>query len=342
MPHKRQSHNKSLLSLPFWQRALSHVNWLVVSILVAVIIAAVLPASGSAAEALKVVVTIAIAGLFFLYGVRLETRQALNALKNWKLHSVIFACTYLIFPLLGLLCLLIPDSVIDAELQHGLLFMTLLPSTVQSSIVFVSIAKGNVAGAVVSASLSNLLGVVITPLLVALTLSNNVGFDASAMGKIALQVLLPFIVGQLVRRWCTPWVTRHTRFTMLCDRGAIVLVVYSAFSQGVVDGMWSRVSVGNILTLMTAALVILIAMLTISHTLGKRLGFSRADQATILMCGSKKSLATGVPIATVIFSAGAVGIMVLPLMIFHQIQLIVCAALARRLAHTAPPHTINV
>ncbi len=316
-----------------WRRTTARVDWFLVAIMGAVLLASVLPARGSAAQVFDALVIAAVAWLFFLYGVRLKTAEALAALRNWKLHSVVLSLTFVLFPAIGLATQLIPDSVLDPELKLGVLFLTLLPSTVQSSIAFVSIARGNVAGAVVAASFSNLAGVLLTPILVGLLMGGAVGFSMTSVTKVALQLLAPFVAGQLVRRWLAPWVFRHPKLIAVTDRGSVVLVVYAAFSQGVVDGIWQRVSLGAVGMLVVLSCVILALVLVISSRAGKALGFSRADRAVIIMCGSKKSLATGVPIATILFAPGLVGIMVLPLMIFHQIQLIVCAVLARRMGH---------
>jgi len=318
-------------SVPRLNRLIRRVDPFLAALLGAILLASFLPVRGATAEAFDYLVIAAVAWLFFLYGVRLKTSEAIAALKDWRLHSVTLACTYVVFPIIGLLCQLIPNSILPHELQLGVLFMALLPSTVQSSIAFVSIARGNVAGAVVAASFSNLAGVVITPLLVAAFMGAQIGFSPAAIGKIAIQILLPFVVGQLVRKWLAEWVLRHKKLTTFTDRGSVVLVVYSAFSRGVVDGIWTKVSLANIVTLLVLSALVLALMLGTSHFVGKKLGFNRADQAVILMCGSKKSLATGVPMATILFSASVVGIMVLPIMIFHQLQLVVCAVIAKRL-----------
>lgn len=324
-------------NLSLWNRINAKADWFIIALLSAVVVASFFPVYGVGADILDTIVTIAIAWLFFLYGVRLKTEEAVAALKNWKLHSVVLACTYVLFPLLGLLVFLLPDAWLQHDLKIGLVFLTLLPSTVQSSIAFVSIARGNIAAAVVQASFSNLVGVVLTPVLVALVLGSQVGFSTSSIGKIALQLLLPFVLGQFARRWLADWVITHKRLTTLTDRSAVVLVVYSAFSQGVVDGIWSRVSIPNILTLILISCVLLAAMLGISQAIGKLAGFSREDQIVVLMCGSKKSLATGVPMATVLFGPALVGMIVLPVMIFHQIQLLVCAVIARKMGERNEP-----
>jgi solute carrier family 10 (sodium/bile acid cotransporter), member 7 len=309
----------------------ARVDLFVTSLILVVVVASLLPARGTAAEVLDYAVVIAVGWLFFLYGVRLPTQEAINALRNWQLHGTVLAVTYVVFPILGLLTQLIPDSVIPADLRLGLLFLTLLPSTVQSSIAFTSIAKGNVASAVVAASFSNLAGVVITPALVAALLGGTIGFSPDAIGRISLQLLAPFIAGQLLRRWFAPWVLRHKSLTAVTDRGSILLVVYSAFSAGVVGGIWTTVSVGAVGAVVGASCLLLAAVLMITTFLGHRFGFPHGDRVVLLMCGSKKSLASGIPMATVLLPAATIGFMVLPLMIFHQIQLLVCAVIARQM-----------
>lgn len=321
---------------PSWWRAVrAKIDWFLIALLGAVLVASLMPARGASAQVFETLVVVAVAWLFFLYGVRLKTSEALAALRDWRLHSMVLSLTYLVFPALGVLCMFIPESLLDQDLKLGLLFMTLLPSTVQSSIAFVSIARGNVAGAVVAASFSNLAGIILTPMLVAAFMGGQVGFSLDSIGRIAGQLLAPFILGQLLRRWLAPWVFQHAKLTAFTDRGSVVLVVYSAFSQGVVDGIWQRVSLVNIAVLVVISCIILAFVLELSGRCAKRFGFSRADQAVIIMCGSKKSLATGVPIASILFPAATVGIMVLPIMIFHQIQLIVCAVLAKKLGERA-------
>ena len=212
-------------------------------------------------------------------------------------------------------------------------YLTLLPSTVQSSIAFTSVARGNVAAAVCSASLSNLLGVVLTPVLVALLLAGSGGgFSGSAVLDLVLQLIVPFAIGQLCRPWLSEWVRRRAGVLKVVDRGSILLVVYTAFSQGIREGIWSQITVGRLLILM-AACTVLLAVVMVATWIGSRVArFDRADRIVVLFCGSKKSLATGLPMATVLFAGHSVGLLVLPLMLFHQLQLLVCAAIASRMS----------
>jgi sodium/bile acid cotransporter 7 len=306
----------------------------IVALLATVALAALLPARGVAVTGLSRATVIAIGVLFFLYGARLSTREAINGLRHWRLHMTVFASTFLLFPLLGLAARLLVSTVLTPELHAGLMFLCCLPSTVQSSIAFTSIARGNVAAAICSASLSNLVGIVLTPILVVVLVFTNdgIGVSLESVGGIVLQLLVPFVAGQLVRRWIGGFITKDKKVFGHVDRGAILLVVYTAFSKGVVAGIWGQLVPLSLGVLLVVNLVLLAIVMVTTSVAARKLGFSRADQIAIVFCGSKKSLASGVPMATVLLPEATVGLTVLPLMLFHQIQLIVCAVLARRYA----------
>lgn len=306
------------------------------AILAAAIVATFLPARGTAADVLAWATKIAIFCLFFVYGARLHPREALAGLKHWRLHLTILGFTFVAFPLVGVGLQVLSPFPLSAALYPGLLYVTLCPSTVQSSINFTSIAKGNVAGAIVSASASNLLGVFLTPLL-AIALMNTTGNASVGFGSIldiCVQILLPFVLGQLSRRWTAEFVGRHKRLKLF-DQGSIVLVVYSAFSTGVREGIWGMVSWTDIVILVGVCVVVLALMLWLTWFTARRLGFNRADAIAIQFCGTKKSLATGLPMATVLFAGQPIGLIMLPLMVFHQAQLMACSALASRYARQA-------
>ncbi|CAM2906744.1 bile acid:sodium symporter family protein [Skermania piniformis] len=314
------------------------VDGFVLAILAVAVLAGALPARGAGADMLGWITKIAIAGLFLLYGARLSTREALAGLRHWRLHAVVLACTYLAFPIFGWAAQLLVPSALPADLYSGLLYLCLVPSTVQSSIVFTSIAKGNVAGAVVSASLSNLVGVFLTPVLVIALMhtTGGVAVDPSSVLDIVGQLLVPFVAGQLLRPWIAGWVSAHSAGLKLVDRGSILLVVYSAFSASTVEGIWHTVSPVQVLALLGCTGALLAAMLAVSAGLSRLLRFGRGDRIVVVFCGSKKSLASGLPMATVLFAGQPIGLLLLPLMLFHQIQLIVCAALADRWGRAAP------
>lgn len=308
------------------------IDGYIVLLLGTVGLATLLPATGAAATVVTAAVKVAVGLLFFLYGVRLSPEEALAGLRHWRLHLLILGCTFVLFPLLGEAARALPDAVLGPQLYTGVLFLTLLPSTVQSSIAFTSMARGNVAAAICAATFSSLLGIVLTPLLAAWLLTTGAGVTVSGQQilDIVLQLLVPFALGQLVRRWVGPWIGRHRVLTTVVDRGSILLIVYSAFSEGVREGIWGQVTVGEILWLAAVCVTLLAVVLTFSGVASRRLGFGRADRVTIQFCGSKKSLANGLPLATILFPAASVGITVLPLMLFHQIQLMVCTVLAQR------------
>jgi sodium/bile acid cotransporter 7 len=309
----------------------------VLLLLATVGVACLVPARGGGADVLDVVTTVAIGALFFLYGTRLSPREALDGVRHWRLHLTVPAATFAVFPLLGLAAWPLREHGLGAELYTGLLYLTVLPSTVQSSISFVSIARGNVPGAIAAATFSNLLGVLVTPLLVlALLDGDGVSVSGSAVVGIGLQLLAPFAAGQVLRRWVGPFVTRHRRIIGFADRGAILLVVYAAFGEGMEAGIWGRVSGSAWVVLGLAVVVLLAAMLGITSAGSRLLGFSREDRVTIVFCGSKKSMASGLPMASVLFAGQDAALLVLPLMVFHQLQLIVCAVIAPRWARRVP------
>lgn len=298
-----------------------------------VALASLLPARGAFAGIAGGIADAGIALLFFLHGARLSRAAIVEGARAWKLHAAVASLTFVLFPLIGLSLSAVPG--LDPALARGLLFLTLLPSTVQSSIAFTALAGGNVAAAVCSASFSNLAGIFVTPPLTALLITGKqAGFSTDPVVTIAVQLLLPFLAGHSLRPSIGSFVTRHRKGLGLVDRGSILLVVYTAFGAAVVEGLWHRVSFGELAVIAGLSLAILALVLLAAALLGRWLGFTREDRIVLIFCGSKKSLATGVPLAGVLFSQAQVGMVILPLMFFHQIQLMVCAVLARRLAET--------
>jgi len=301
----------------------------ILALLGTVLLASLLPARGAFADFAGSAADAAVVALFFLHGAKLSRDAIIAGASNWRLHAAVFAATFIVFPIMGYAVSRLPF--LTPAVAGGLLFLTLLPSTVQSSIAFTAIARGNVAAAVCSASFSNLVGVVLTPLLVAETMAGgSAALSWHSVESIALQLLLPFISGHLLRRWIGGFVARQKALVTLVDRGSILLVVYSAFGAAVVEGLWHRLALGSLgmITLFCSAMLALILLIT--WCAGRALGFAREDAIVLLFCGSKKSLASGVPMASVLFPPAQVGVAILPLMLFHQIQLIACAVIARR------------
>ena len=301
-----------------------------------VLLASLVPASGSAAVILGHVTTFAIALLFFLHGAKLSREALIAGIAHWRLHLLVLASTFVMFPLMGLALQPLALALLTPELTMGILFLCVLPSTVQSSIAFTALARGNVAAAVCSASASNFIGIFLTPLLVgALVLQGTAGAGGSGLDqvlKIVVQLLLPFVAGQLLRPWIGAFIDRHKPVLRYVDQGSILLVVYTAFSESVVEGLWQHISGWTLAVLIGLSCLMLAIALGLAAWTSRRLGFSKEDEITIVFCGSKKSLASGVPMAKVLFAPSALGMIILPLMLFHQIQLMVCAVLAQRWA----------
>lgn len=314
---------------------------LIVLIVLGVVLALIFPADGAFADVMDWVVKIVIGVLFFLYGARLSTREALNGLMHWRLHLLILAFTFLLFPLIGLAMMPLQNA-IGEDLYQGILFMCLVPSTVQSSVNFTSIARGNVPGAIISASASNMIGVVVTPVLVLLLMTSGDGgltIDTSVFLDIAAQLLAPFIIGQVARALFPAVQTfAKAKPTSYVDKISIGLVVYVAFSEGIVMGVWSSVSWVAIVGICIGSVVLVWIMLTVTSWIARKLGFNYADQVAIQFCGTKKSLASGLPMATVMFSGGA-GLIIVPLMIFHQVQLMMCSVRAAKYEKQSPENT---
>lgn len=306
-------------------------RYLIILILT-VALAALLPAKGGFAAVLSNVTFWAVALLFFLYGAKLSLSAALAGLTNWKLQAGCLACTYILFPVLATGLYGVSQAWFPAAVGLGFLYLGCLPSTVQSSIAFTSVAGGNVAGALCAASLSNLIGVVLCPLLLAVVLhtSTNEGDPLGAIWKIAQQILLPFLLGQLLRPLLADFLDRYKQATMIVDRGSILLIVYSAFSAGVVAGIWFRLSWSDITLLVILCVLLLGVVMAVALTAGKLASMPRGDRLALLFCGSTKSLATGLPMAGILFDAAQVALVVLPLMLFHLIQLSVLAVISQR------------
>ncbi|WP_156405231.1 bile acid:sodium symporter family protein [Sphingomonas sp. Root710] len=293
--------------------------------------AAVMPARGIGADITSFAVDAGIVFLFFLYGARISTADALIGMSHWRLQLAVAATTFVLFPVLGALISAASAGLIPKLLLTGLMFLCVLPSTVQSSIAFTSIARGNVPAALCAASASNIIGVVVTPLLAGWLLqAAGAQLSLGVFRDIVLQLLAPFVVGQLLRKWIGAWVTRNKKLLTIADRGSILLIIYAAFSRGMVSGVWSQIEPSDLAILLVVLGLLLSCVLLITKWASRSVfRFSAPDEVVLQFCGSTKSLASGLPIASVLFSGGGVGLIILPLMLFHQMQLIVCAILAR-------------
>ena len=296
-------------------------------------LATVIPATGEAATAVGATTDMAIALMFFMHGTRLSPQAALAGASHWRLHAMVFFGTFVLFPLIGVSARAVFPALLSPPLWTGVILLTTLPSTVQASVAFTALAGGNVPAAMCSASASNLLGVFLSPLLCGILLSRaGAGVSPQAVLQILVQLVLPFLFGQLSRPVLGAFMKRHAGMLKFVDYGSIVLIVYAAFSHGVAEGIWHQVKVLQLIELALVDTALLGAVMISLTMLSRRLGFSRSDEITIVFCGSKKSLVSGLPIAAILFAGHPLGLIVLPIMLFHQLQLMVCAAMARRYA----------
>ncbi len=301
-------------------------------ILISVVLGLLLPCSGATALGFDWLTNAAIVLLFYLYGVKLSRESVIAGLLHWRLQALVFFFTFIFFPLLIPLMEPLLVWLVGPALYMGLIYVACLPSTVQSSIAFTSVAGGNVPAAVCSASVSSLLGVFLTPLLVSLFFSTansggaEVGLDTVL--TICTQILLPFILGQLSQRWLRGWVERRRKLIGWNDQTTIWLVVYTSFSKATVSGYWTHLEWTHLGGLILACSLVLAVVQLGTYVSSRMLGFSRQDRITIVFCGSKKSLAVGAPMMLAIFGTLDNNLL-LPLMVFHQVQLMACAQLAR-------------
>jgi sodium/bile acid cotransporter 7 len=308
-------------------------DWFVLSLIGTVAAASLLPCHGASARMFSTLGMFAIGSLFFLQGARLSRAAITAGMTHWRLHLCIATCTFVVFPLLGSVLVALFPHAMNRELWLGVLFACALPSTVQSSIALVSMAQGNVPGAICAATGSNVLGFVLTPILLALTSHLHGGaVNVAGIWKVLLQLLAPFAAGHLLRPWIGEWAQRNRAVLAITDRSSILLVVYTAFSAGTMHGIWHQLPPLMLTTLALVAGMLLLLVLAVAITTSRALGFDRADEIAIVLCGSQKSLVTGVPMASALFSSAVIGQVMLPLMIYYPMQLVVGAWLARRYA----------
>ncbi|GGD37307.1 bile acid:sodium symporter family protein [Aureimonas glaciei] len=303
----------------------------------AIVLATFAPAHGSGALAVSWAGTIGVAGLFFGHGAALSPQAVLAGLRHWRLHVFILATTFLVFPAIVYPLTLLPRGWLPADLILGFVYLAVLPSAVSSSIAFTAMARGNVPAAICNSAGSNVFGLLLTPLLVMGLMQESATMDPlGSLRDICLGLLLPFIAGQLARPWLAGFVGRHHRRLHQYDQLVIVVVIYGAFSRSVAEGLWRSLPPAAL----GAAVLLCVAILTfvMAFTMfgSRHLGFSRADEIAAVFCGSKKSLASGLPLAQVLFAGtSGFGMIVLPIMLYNQIQIVVGAVLAGRYARGA-------
>lgn len=332
------------LGLALWRgmvRLRVPIDGFILALVFVLLAATLLPCQGEGARLLGLLGKCAIGALFFLQGARLSAQTVLNGITHWRLHLFVGATTFLVFPLIGLGLLALFPYLLPNSLWLGVLFVCALPSTVQSSIALTSMAHGNVPAAICAATLSNVVGVALTPLLFgAMSHLRGGGIDTGAILQVGTQLLLPFLAGHLLRPRLGTWAEHNRKLLSITDRGSILLIVYTAFSAAVLRGIWQSLPLSTLVTLgivMAAMLAFVQAVVLIA---GRALGFDRAGEVALLFCGSQKSLISGVPIANALASGALVGPLLLPIMLYHPIQLLVCTGIARsylRVGNDADP-----
>ncbi len=284
---------------------------------------------------LGLITSLGVALVFFLHGAALSRDKLVAGARHWRLHAFVQAFTYIVFPVVGLVLMLSLRHALPADLLLGVFYLCALPSTVSSSVAMTSMARGNVPGAIFNATISGLIGMALTPLLMGLVISASgasMPLGKALMG-VALQLLLPFALGQAARPLIGKWLATKKAVTTKIDRGVIVLIVYSSFCDATAAGLWHQYHWQTIAAVMALAAVLLFVVLGTTTFVARRLGFSVEDEITAVFCGSKKSLANGIPMAKILFAGHpALGLLVLPLMVYHQLQLIVCSVIASRYA----------
>lgn len=303
----------------------------------AIALASVLPVTGQAAETLATIGTLAVALLFFFHGAALSRQQIIAGASHWRLHILITLLTFVFFPLAVLpingLSNIVPEWM-PKDLGLGFLYLGVLPSAVSSSIAYTALARGNVPAAICSAAASNVFGMMLTPFLLLLLVSTSGAGDfpvAQALKDILLQLLLPFAVGHALRPWLGGILLRNETFMARYDKSVIWIIVYSAFSHSVVSGLWQKLPAQAIILAIVLCFGLLALFMFIARLMVRKLGFSLEDEAAVVFCGSKKSLASGLPMAKVLFSGHpGFGMIVLPIMCYNQIQIIVGAILAQK------------
>jgi solute carrier family 10 (sodium/bile acid cotransporter), member 7 len=321
-----------ILSLRMWNGR-AQVDGFIIALAGVVVAATVLPCRGDSARAFHAAGNLAIAALFFLQGARLSRDAIVLGMTRWRLHAAIGATTFVLFPLLGLGLFAAAPHLLPQRLFLGVLFVCALPSTVQSSIALTSIAGGNVPGAICAATVSNIAGIALAPLWFgAMSHLRGGGIDLVGVWQVSLQLLLPFAAGHALRPFIGAWAERNRSVLSITDRGSILLVIYAAFSAAVVRGIWQQVPPARLAELALLMVALLGLILLITTFASRWLGLGREDQAALVFCGSQKSLVSGVPIANALVSGAAIGPLLLPIMLYHPLQILVCAWLARRYA----------
>lgn len=314
------------------------LDWFLSGMVIAIVLAALFPLPGAEGGWLhpELLTKAGIALVFFLNGALLSFAALKDGILRWRLHLIIQGATFLLFPAIGLIFLLVAGRFINADLRLGLFYLCVIPSTVSSSVAMTAAAKGNVPVAVFNATASSLIGIVVTPLWMSLLLKTS-GQHLDVLHvfmDLTLWLVLPLVLGQLARPLIGAWLTAHKPLTQVADRGTILILVYTSFCDSFARHIWSRTSPGNLVLVIAATLGLFFLVLGLLWWLCDRTGIARAFRSAVVFCGTKKSLAAGVPMAHLIFFAhpASLGLILLPIMVYHPLQLLICTPLAAKWA----------
>jgi solute carrier family 10 (sodium/bile acid cotransporter), member 7 len=315
-------------------------NGFIIALLCAVGLAFLFPSAGAKGGWLHpdLVNNIGVALILFVQGLAMAVERMKAGAGNWRLHLIVQGFTFLVFPVVGWVFHEVTRAIWPGEpgaLSDGFLYLCVLPSTVSTSVVLTSVARGNTPGAIFNAGLSNILGVMLTPLLVRFLMqaSGQVASFGPLLLKITLLTLVPFIVGMACRMALRKWVDQNRRFLNLISNGVILFIVYTAFCDSVEGRVWERYGVGLTLQVLGAVVILFTTVSLLVLGVSSLVRLSREDFIAALFCSVKKTLAMGVPLAQLIFGTHAnLGLILLPIMFYHPFQLFICGLLANRFA----------
>ncbi|MGV6394563.1 bile acid:sodium symporter family protein [Pseudomonas caspiana] len=313
-------------------------DWFLCGMVLATVLAYFFPGFGATGGGMHAewVINIGVFVVFFLHGVNLSSEQIKHGLKNWRLHIMVQAFTFVVFPVIWLICDKAFGAYIPALLMLGFLYLCALPSTISSSVALTGSAGGNVPAAILNASMSSVFGIFMTPWLVSLVIgTGSGGIDLGpTLLKLSLMLLLPLVLGQLVRPLIGKFFARHKKYTNLIDKIVILLLVYAAFCNSMVSGLWQTQGNAVIAMAFVGSGVLLAVILLLTTGTARVLKFNHADKVAAVFCATKKSLAAGAPMAALIFGNNpGLGLILLPIMIYHPLQLIVCSVMAENYAN---------
>jgi len=317
------------------------LDWFLLALLGVVGLAYWQPGLGSEASPVPwhLVTTVGVALVFFFYGLKLNLEKLREGMRNWKLPIVVQLATFGLFPALALLAR--PFFGTEGEpLWQSIFFLCALPSTVSTSVVMVSIAGGNLPAAIFNASLSSLLGIVLTPLLTSLFLHTGTGGSQlwGLATQLLWQVVLPVGAGILLNSRFGALVDRHKAALRYFDQFTILLIVFTAFCESFAEGIFRSYEPADIIKLSAGMMGLYLLAFALIWGLGRVLNFSRADNIVAVFCGSKKSLVHGSVMASLLFPAGATGLILLPLMLYHALQIILASSMAQYLGRQSENH----